>query len=740
MAKKANIGASIGLDGEKEFKAAVSGINKDVKVLASEMKKVTAEFSDNKDSIEALTAKNDVLNKQVDTQREKINSLKSALENAKTQYGENSDKAKEWQISLNNAEADLYKLNKEVDDNKDTLEKAINPAKDMGNEIEKAGDKADKSGGKFDKLGEVIKASAVAMGAVAVAAGAAAVKMGKEVVQQFGELEQNLGGSEAVFGQYAASIQKTGENAYKNLGVSQSEYLATANKMGALFQGSGVEQQKSLELTEKSMQRAADMASVMGIDMSVAMESIAGAAKGNYTMMDNLGVAMNETTLKAYALSKGLDYGEISKDQSQKAELAMQMFFEKTEQYSGNFAKESTETVSGSIGLLQAALGSFTAGLGNTNADMQNLTGNLVDAFGSVVDNVVPIVKNLTSALPEAVKAILSALGELMPTLLETAVSLFREVLQSILSILPELIPVVVETLTTVVDTLIENLPMIIDGAFTLIMALADGIILALPKLIPSIVDTVLTIVDGLIDNIDMLIDASIAIIMALAEGLIEALPTLIDKIPVIIEKLIVAITDNLPKLIEMGITLAVQLGVGLIKAIPQLLSKIPKIISSIVGGFANYYSKLGEVGLNMVKGLWNGIKDATSWILDKIKGFGKSILDGIKGIFGIHSPSTVFRDEIGKNLALGLGEGFTDEMNGISKAMVNAVPTNFDINGSYNLNGSVANGLFSTPYSLNFNLPIYLDGKLNSTQVFSISSEDLAKAMTGKTFAVGAV
>lgn len=83
------------------------------------------------------------------------------------------------------------------------------------------------------------------------------------------------------FGKYAASIQKTGEGAYKNRGVSQSVYLATANKMGALFQGSGLEQQKSLELTEKAMQRAADMSAVMGIEMSVALEAVTGAANAN---------------------------------------------------------------------------------------------------------------------------------------------------------------------------------------------------------------------------------------------------------------------------------------------------------------------------------------------------------------------------------------------------------------------------------------------------------------------------
>ena len=98
-------------------------------------------------------------------------------------------------------------------------------------------------------------------------------------------------------------------------------------------------------------------------------------------MMDNLGVAMNATNIQAYALAKGLDFTWASATNAEKAEVAMQMFFENTEQYAGNFTKESTETISGSIGLMQAALGSFTAGLGNADADMKNLTNNLVMHF-----------------------------------------------------------------------------------------------------------------------------------------------------------------------------------------------------------------------------------------------------------------------------------------------------------------------------------------------------------------------
>lgn len=138
-----------------------------------------------------------------------------------------------------------------------------------------------------------------------MAAGTAIIKLSRDVIQQFGELERNLGSSEVVFGEYAATIQKTGEDAYKNLDVSQSQYLTSANKIGALFQGSGIDQQKSLQMTPDVMQHAADMASVMGIDMQMALDSVASAAKGNFTTMDYLGVARMQPISRLIRCPKG---------------------------------------------------------------------------------------------------------------------------------------------------------------------------------------------------------------------------------------------------------------------------------------------------------------------------------------------------------------------------------------------------------------------------------------------------
>lgn len=356
-------GLKIGLEGEKEFKKALNEINQSFKVLGSEMKLVQSLFSKNDNSAEALAERHKTLTSQIDAQKQKIEMLQKALDNATESFGENDRRAQNWQIQLNNAKATLNDMERE-------LEECSDDADDMGEELEAAGDAAEESEKKFSGLGTVLKSVGAAMGAVVVAAGAATVKLAGTVVQQFGELEQNLGGAVAVYGDYANELMSISEEAYRTMGTSQSEYLATANKMGALFQGSGVSQQRSLQLTTDAMQRAADMASVMGIETKAALEAVAGAAKGNYTMMDNLGVAMNNTTLETYAMANGYDKAWASMSNAEKAEVSMAYFLEQTQQYAGNFEREATETFSGSIGLMKASIDSFIAGLGNADADI----------------------------------------------------------------------------------------------------------------------------------------------------------------------------------------------------------------------------------------------------------------------------------------------------------------------------------------------------------------------------------
>ena len=125
-----NINTRFTLSGEKEYKQAISEIGSGMKVLDSEMRKVSSAYAQNADSVEALNAKNDVLERKISTQAEKIEYLKAALQQSAEKYGEADKRTMQWQTSLNNAEAELNNLNNQFDENK---QKIADSGKEMGN-------------------------------------------------------------------------------------------------------------------------------------------------------------------------------------------------------------------------------------------------------------------------------------------------------------------------------------------------------------------------------------------------------------------------------------------------------------------------------------------------------------------------------------------------------------------------------------------------------------------------------
>lgn len=137
-------------------------------------------------------------------------------------------------------------------------------------------------------------------------------------------------------------------------------------------------------------------------------------------------------------------------------------------------------------------------------------------------------------------------------------------------------------------------------------------------------------------------------------DGMIAAMG---DGLQTIVQKIV----DKLPDLIQAGIKILSAVATGIIKAIPGLVRQLPAIIKALVEGLLSLLPEIVKVGKSIVEGLWNGIKSVKDWIISKIKGFGQSILSGLKSFFGIHSPSTLMRDEIGENIAKGIGAGIED-------------------------------------------------------------------------------
>lgn len=154
-----DIGPKIVLEGEKEYKRAISDVNKDMRVLASEMKAVTAEFDGNANSIEALRKKNGILNNEYDEQIKKVKTLQGALENSEKIYGANSNQVKDWQIKLNNAEAELSKLDKELKTNDKYMGEAESSTNGTAKSIDEFGKEIKVAGDNTLKTGDIIKAN-----------------------------------------------------------------------------------------------------------------------------------------------------------------------------------------------------------------------------------------------------------------------------------------------------------------------------------------------------------------------------------------------------------------------------------------------------------------------------------------------------------------------------------------------------------------------------------------------------
>lgn len=232
-----------------------------------------------------------------------------------------------------------------------------------------------------------------------LASGLSALGIGaiiKNAIILAGDLQQNIGGSESVFKNYAGTIQKTAETAASSLGLSQSKYLATATKMGSLFQGSGFSVAQSADMVTQSMQRASDVASIMGISVGSAMEAVAGMAKGNFTMMDNLGVAINDTNLQIYAQEKGL--GKLETTQ-QKVNAAMQMFLDKSDYAAGNYAKENDTYSDALTTFREEQLEDFAAEAGT--------------ALLPLAQSVLPVLSSSLNALKPVIMTVAEAVGGL---------------------------------------------------------------------------------------------------------------------------------------------------------------------------------------------------------------------------------------------------------------------------------------------------------------------------------------
>lgn len=344
---------------------------------------------------------------------------------------------------------------------------------------------------------------------------------------------------------------------------------------------------------------------------------------------------------------------------------------------------------------------------------------NLVQAFsGDTVQRIVEsgndIVMSLLTGMLDSVSDILpvalsliqfiaEAVTTNVPILLQKGYEILQNLINGFVEAIPEALPKILDFIQGIGDKISEAAPGLIQKGFELLQKLVEGIVTAIPILIAKVPQIVTTFANVINDNFPTILAKGVQLLGQLALGILQAVPDLISHIPDIVQAIVAVFTaynwatlgKNIITFFKNGITSMisavtsaaknVQNGIiNTIKNLPSTLSNlgknaVSKLANAIASGISNIVGKAknivsgiknaftsfswGSIGSNIIKGIANGIAGAVGGLVNAAINAAKSAFNAAKKALGIHSPSRLFRDKIGKMMALGIGVGFEENM-----------------------------------------------------------------------------
>lgn len=328
----------------------------------------------------------------------------------------------------------------------------------------------------------------------------------------------------------------------------------------------------------------------------------------------------------------------------------------------------------------------------------------------------------------------ISVAGKAITALTQLGVSFMDNLAKGITNGTQQFISKGLSALTSFTANLRRNAGKLVDSGLNLMLNLAKGIANSLPDIIKNVPQIVSNIANTINDNAPKILMAGIQLIGILIKGLIQAIPTLIASIPQIIVAMVNVFTaynwlslgKSLITGIKNGIVAAKSTAVeamtntynGLLNAIKNLPSKLKglgenglkemgngitgklsglkttagKILTNIIEAVKNLPKELskkatsairdmkttfknvdwGSVGMNVVKGIAKGVGDFAWILVDKMTGLAQKAWEGVKDFFGIHSPSRLMRDTIGKMIPAGITVGLEKAFPDTLKTLMN--------------------------------------------------------------------
>ena len=475
----------------------------------------------------------------------------------------------------------------------------------ISDELNGAGEEAGRSAGSragsafTGALGVAARAGAVAVSAVATGVGAITT----QAVSAYADFEQLSGGIETLYGESSAQMMQYAQEAAQATGQDMNSYMESAiSTSAAMISAVEGDQARAAELTNQAMIDMADNANKLGTNMESIQDAYRGFSRGNFTMLDNLALGyagtaqgMQQLLADAQALS-GVEY-----DISSYSDIVEAIHVVQDEMgIAGTTAEEASETISGSLGAVQASWENLLINVANPDADLSAMIGTLIANVEVAAGNLIPVISNALMGISQVIvqlAPIISAelpglVQNIVPPLLLAAGSILEALAQGLLLALPTLAPIAAELILSLVEFTVSNLGLVVESAIQIILAVVNGLTAALPELIPAAVDAVIEICMALTnpDTLILLVDAALQMMLALAGGLIAAIPDLLMAVP--------------------------EIGANLIGA--------------LVGLTVDFLDVASDWGADIIEGLVNGILGGISYVEDAVSSVASTIRDFI--------------------------------------------------------------------------------------------------------------
>lgn len=380
-----NIGPRIGIEGEAQFRRALSAINSELRSYAAEARAVESAYAEQENSLEALTQRSEVYRRQVETQERAVAQLEQVLAQVRQQYGENSDAVSRWESELRRAQAELTRYQNQLEQTRFNLDQLAAGAEQAGQKLNAAG-------------------NTLTMGLTAplVAAGTAAVNYASDT-------EESMNKVQVAFGDAAQSVLAWSDSTLTSIGLAKGTALDMAALYGDMATSMGYSQETAADMSKTLVNLAADLASFKNISIDEANTALKSIFTGETESLKNLGVVMTQVNLESYAMAQGIKKSYQEMTQAEQVQLRYNYVLAQTQNAQGDFARTSDGTAN-QLRILQESLKEAAATIG----------GDLLPIVTPVITKISELTQSFASLDEETRKQIvqtgifLAALGPML--------------------------------------------------------------------------------------------------------------------------------------------------------------------------------------------------------------------------------------------------------------------------------------------------------------------------------------